>query len=341
MNKVDISTTQIIDFPENSQMDSLMLSEINPITTTPIKDICFLEDPNLYSWPWNNFSKFFKDLNTSAEFCANTTNSFNYPWTRPWTRKFDDQQNPQSKTPWLYKAVTVSSNVIEQEPYYLYVSYEDISSLYSKLEYVMNEQIGGISISDVNYDDDENNLLNYIQVIRGESPPLKNGPDELPPTNNTQGNDGKSPTSNENNPKKSDETNPIDKPKPKKAGIIAGSIIGILAFVLLIGAFGYRLRKHRLKSEAGDFKPKGSILTHITSKNEMSSEPSPRLVSPTTVIPAVSGHVTAMFDFTGQEENDLSFKKGDVIEVLEKGDGPNDWWIGRINGVVGEFPGKF
>src|SRR6266542_318729 len=97
MNKVDISTTQIIDFPENSQMDSLMLSEINPITSTPIKDICFLEDPNLYSWPWNNFSKFFKDLNTSAEFCANTTNSFNYPWTRPWTRKFDDQQNPQSK----------------------------------------------------------------------------------------------------------------------------------------------------------------------------------------------------------------------------------------------------
>ncbi|CAG8798495.1 1478_t:CDS:1, partial [Racocetra persica] len=48
--------------------------------------------------------------------------------------------------------------------------------------------------------------------------------------------------------------------------------------------------------------------------------------------------VVAMFDFVGKEENDLSFKAGDIIEVLEKGDGPNDWWVGRLRGVVGEFP---
>ncbi|CAG8484355.1 16345_t:CDS:2 [Cetraspora pellucida] len=47
-----------------------------------------------------------------------------------------------------------------------------------------------------------------------------------------------------------------------------------------------------------------------------------------------------MFDYAGKEENDLSFKAGDRIEVLERGDGPNDWWVGRLRGVVGEFPGQ-
>ncbi|CAG8484371.1 16346_t:CDS:1, partial [Cetraspora pellucida] len=45
-----------------------------------------------------------------------------------------------------------------------------------------------------------------------------------------------------------------------------------------------------------------------------------------------------MFDYVGKEENDLSFKAGDVIEVLERGDGANDWWVGRLRGAVGEFP---
>ncbi|RGB25587.1 SH3 domain-containing protein [Rhizophagus diaphanus] len=74
----------------------------------------------------------------------------------------------------------------------------------------------------------------------------------------------------------------------------------------------------------------------------MSCDSSPnRFASPTTIIPVACGYVTAMFDFEGKEENDLSFKKGDKIEVLERGDGPNDWWVGRVNNTVGEFPGKF
>ncbi|CAG8851152.1 8703_t:CDS:1, partial [Racocetra persica] len=48
--------------------------------------------------------------------------------------------------------------------------------------------------------------------------------------------------------------------------------------------------------------------------------------------------VIAMFDYVGKEANDLSFKAGDVIEVLERGEGPNDWWVGRLHGAVGEFP---
>ncbi|CAG8626060.1 7361_t:CDS:2, partial [Diversispora eburnea] len=40
----------------------------------------------------------------------------------------------------------------------------------------------------------------------------------------------------------------------------------------------------------------------------------------------------------GKEENELNFRKGDLIEVIEKGDGPNSWWKGKINGIVGDFP---
>lgn len=49
----------------------------------------------------------------------------------------------------------------------------------------------------------------------------------------------------------------------------------------------------------------------------------------------------ALFDFEGQEEGDLSFKRGDRIEVTERRADVNDWWIGTFNGKSGQFPGNF
>lgn len=47
-------------------------------------------------------------------------------------------------------------------------------------------------------------------------------------------------------------------------------------------------------------------------------------------IPAmVEVQVLAQFDFIGEEENDLSFKRGDVIDILRKTDNREDWWLGR------------
>ncbi|XP_056890608.1 growth factor receptor-bound protein 2a isoform X3 [Takifugu flavidus] len=45
---------------------------------------------------------------------------------------------------------------------------------------------------------------------------------------------------------------------------------------------------------------------------------------------------TAVFDFDGKEANELSFKAGDCIVVLEKSHA--DWWKGSCNGKVGDFP---
>lgn len=56
------------------------------------------------------------------------------------------------------------------------------------------------------------------------------------------------------------------------------------------------------------------------------------------------GRVVASFDFTGQEQDDLTFQRGDVIVVLKKTDSVNDWWLGRNDskgGIVGSFPANF
>lgn len=51
--------------------------------------------------------------------------------------------------------------------------------------------------------------------------------------------------------------------------------------------------------------------------------------------------VTALYDYEAQAEGDLSFSTGDVIEIVTRTDNENEWWIGKINGRQGQFPGSF
>jgi amphiphysin len=50
--------------------------------------------------------------------------------------------------------------------------------------------------------------------------------------------------------------------------------------------------------------------------------------------------VTALYDYSATQEGDLSFKAGDVIEIVTRTGNSNEWWIGKINGRQGQFPGK-
>ncbi|KAJ3075209.1 hypothetical protein HDU98_008935 [Podochytrium sp. JEL0797] len=52
-------------------------------------------------------------------------------------------------------------------------------------------------------------------------------------------------------------------------------------------------------------------------------------------------YVTALYDFQAQAQGDLSFQRDDRIEVVEKSANPNDWWTGKLRGVVGIFPGNY
>ncbi|XP_030054655.1 intersectin-2 isoform X2 [Microcaecilia unicolor] len=49
--------------------------------------------------------------------------------------------------------------------------------------------------------------------------------------------------------------------------------------------------------------------------------------------------VIAMYDYTANNEDELSFTKGQLISVINKEDA--DWWQGEINGVTGLFPSNY
>lgn len=49
--------------------------------------------------------------------------------------------------------------------------------------------------------------------------------------------------------------------------------------------------------------------------------------------------VEGLYDFVGQETDELSFRKGDKIKVLD--DRHNDWWKGELAGRIGLFPRNY
>ncbi|KAF9158084.1 hypothetical protein DFQ26_008001 [Actinomortierella ambigua] len=52
-------------------------------------------------------------------------------------------------------------------------------------------------------------------------------------------------------------------------------------------------------------------------------------------------YVLALYDYDAQEEGDLSFRKDDKIEIVERTANADDWWTGRLNGRQGVFPGNY
>jgi len=48
----------------------------------------------------------------------------------------------------------------------------------------------------------------------------------------------------------------------------------------------------------------------------------------------------ALYDYDAENPDDLSFKEGDVINVLDQSD-PSGWWEGELNGKTGFFPSNF
>lgn len=46
-----------------------------------------------------------------------------------------------------------------------------------------------------------------------------------------------------------------------------------------------------------------------------------------------------MYDYTAQNDDELAFSKGQLINVLSKED--PDWWKGEVGGHVGLFPSNY
>nr|KAF6477758.1 intersectin 1 [Molossus molossus] len=74
------------------------------------------------------------------------------------------------------------------------------------------------------------------------------------------------------------------------------------------------------------------LLSPGTSKITPTEPPKP------TAFPAVC-QVIGMYDYTAQNDDELAFGKGQIINVLNKED--PDWWKGEVNGQVGLFPSNY
>ncbi|KAI1350882.1 BAR domain-containing protein [Xylaria sp. FL0043] len=72
------------------------------------------------------------------------------------------------------------------------------------------------------------------------------------------------------------------------------------------------------------------------------SKPPPPKPKPTRLAATTAAEtVTALYDYSAQAEGDLSFRAGDVIEIITRTNNENEWWTGKINGRTGQFPGNY
>lgn len=67
--------------------------------------------------------------------------------------------------------------------------------------------------------------------------------------------------------------------------------------------------------------------------------PTSRRPSDNMPAPRLSVQVKALYDFIAEEDDELGFSAGDVIEVLDRSDAA--WWKGRLRGNVGLFPSNY
>ncbi|CAO3686284.1 unnamed protein product [Rhizopus microsporus] len=52
-------------------------------------------------------------------------------------------------------------------------------------------------------------------------------------------------------------------------------------------------------------------------------------------------YVVALYDYDALAEGDLSFRKDDKIELVNRTQDANDWWTGKLRGQTGVFPGNY
>ncbi|KAM3914303.1 neutrophil cytosol factor 2 [Leptodactylus fuscus] len=76
--------------------------------------------------------------------------------------------------------------------------------------------------------------------------------------------------------------------------------------------------------------------TDVEMQQSLAKEEDP---SPPASEDKVETSVTALFDYEASQPEDLPFKKGDIIKVLNKVS--QEWWEGECNGKVGIFPSAF
>lgn len=88
-----------------------------------------------------------------------------------------------------------------------------------------------------------------------------------------------------------------------------------------------------------DFNPALYQDAKAYSTQETTAQPLPMPPVPPATTTAMHRTVRALYSLDTGAAGELSFKEGDVIEVLKED--PSGWWEGRLNGNVGRFPSNY
>lgn len=95
----------------------------------------------------------------------------------------------------------------------------------------------------------------------------------------------------------------------------------------LVKKLGLEERAHTIGHTGRSSPVRSGFASHRTSE----TLPLPQKVS--------AVQVRAMYDFTAEEDDELGFRAGDVIEVLDRSDA--SWWKGKLRGKSGLFPANY
>lgn len=95
------------------------------------------------------------------------------------------------------------------------------------------------------------------------------------------------------------------------------------------------------RSSVGSAQPRAATIVAASASTAATVTPAKSAVAAAPVSPAPTPRgpalkVRALFDYTGETQPELSFKKGDIITVTEKDE--SGWWQGELNGERGVFP---
>uniref|UniRef100_A0A098LZU8 CD2-associated protein n=1 Tax=Hypsiglena sp. JMG-2014 TaxID=1550645 RepID=A0A098LZU8_9SAUR len=86
--------------------------------------------------------------------------------------------------------------------------------------------------------------------------------------------------------------------------------------------------------------PSGPKVTsfHATTKSEMATE---TIKAEMESKQKPKEYCKTVFAYEGTHEDELSFKEGDIIQIISKDTGEEGWWRGILNGKEGVFPDNF